>query len=112
MVIEMLLVGIVSAPLLAHSPQTTPYSPPACALGDARAGDSDSGEPTRWITHLDLALAPSAEQVPGQRISVRDVRVAQVDPTGFWIAVDSAECRLFIVPAEGSLIYVEAGELV
>ena len=110
--IDVLLVGMVGAVSLAPLPQIEQRSLPPCAVGDERAGDSESGEPTRWITSLDSVLALSAEQVPGQRISVRDVRVSQVDSTGFWIVVDSGECRLFIFPAEGSLIHVEAGELI
>ena len=101
---------LLAAMVSVAAPQGTQDSRPACAVDDER-GDSRPEGPTRWITNLETVFALPAPQAQGQRISVRSVRVSQVDPTGFWIT-GSNQCRLFIVPAEGSLIHVEPGELI
>jgi len=109
MVSEVLLVGL--AALMARSPQITQGSSPACTVSTQRPGDANA-VPTRWITDVDLALAASTKQSVGQRISLRDVRVSHVEPMGFWIAGCDSQWRLLIVPAEGSLIHVETGDVV
>ncbi len=110
MVIEVLLVGMAAS--MARSPQITQDSSPACTVSDEQPCDSHPAAPTRWITDLDSTFALSGKQSLGQRISVRDVRVSQVNRSGFWIAGRNVQWRLFIVPAEGSLIHVEAGDVV
>ena len=101
---------LLAAMVNVAAPQGTQDSRPACAVGDER-DDSRPNEPTRWITNLEAVFALPVPQAQGQRISVRNARVSQVDPTGFWIT-GSNHCRLFIVPAEGSLIHVEPGEVI
>ena len=101
---------LLAAMVSVAAPQGTQDSRPACAVDDER-GDSRPEQATRWITNIEAVFALPAPQAQGLRISVRNVRVSQVDPTGFWIT-GSNHCRLFIVPAEGSLIHVEPGELI
>ena len=76
------------------------------------AGADDENAQVRWITSLPLALTTPLPQLRGRHLSLRDVRVEQVDDRGFWIGTGVDRCRLYVRPAEGRLIRVTPGELI
>jgi hypothetical protein len=48
----------------------------------------------------------------GREIAVQNVRVQSVGNHGFWVGTERGLGLVFVVPAEGSLIAVRAGEVV
>ena len=59
------------------------------------------------------ALAKTApESLLGIEVVAADVQVREVVTHGFWVTLMDSEERVFIVPAEGNLITVRAGELI
>lgn len=68
--------------------------------------------PRVWITDIQNPALTSPNELRGRRLSVRDLVVDSIDAHGFWILVGRPQCRMFVVPAEGSLIRVAPGEVV
>lgn len=64
------------------------------------------------ILALRTIVITPARLLIGREVSVRDVHVVRVDRGGFWISVPQSNDEIFVIPAEGSLIGVGAGDIV
>jgi hypothetical protein len=65
---------------------------------------------SEWITEFSaLAQIPSGT-LRGRHLSAYGARVAEVASDGFWVVDETSHCRVFVVPAEGSLITVSVGQ--
>jgi hypothetical protein len=58
-----------------------------------------------------IVITPARLRI-GREVSVRDVDVVRVDRGGFWISVPHSNDEILVLPAEGSLIGVGAGDIV
>jgi hypothetical protein len=63
---------------------------------------------------FDIGTVPTGDpdSLLGREVVAVDVRVEEVLEGGFWVTPTDGEPRTFVVPAEGSLITVRAGEVV
>ena len=104
--------ALVSMWLMLSGPagQSNGLRPEACAAVTESVAPSGRVLNTRWITNLDAVAGMSDDEIPTHRLSIRDAVVDAVAAGGFWLAAGHSGCRWFVVPAEGSLIRVTAGE--
>jgi hypothetical protein len=71
-----------------------------------------SHPPDGVVTELSTISMSSHDRVVGREVSLRDARIDRVGPSGFWIATSDARHRVFVIPAEGTLIAPRAGDVV
>lgn len=78
------------------------------------APPTTSGEEAHTILDIDTIAGASTtdSQLVGREVAVADVEVAEVLNHGFWVVAKDGKQRVFVVPAEGSLIRVRRGEFV
>jgi hypothetical protein len=67
---------------------------------------------SEWIVDFGALATIPVHALRGRHISAREGRVDDVTPDGFWVAAESGNCRVFVIPAEGALIHVRVGDLV
>jgi hypothetical protein len=93
------------------------WSAPARPVAQGDGASSAQGEPlatkARPIVGIDALLeTPVDAAIDRREIAVEEVLVVRVAAHGFWIAAEGARGNIFVMPAEGNLITVRAGERV
>lgn len=92
-------IAAATSPLAAHA---------SAQIGD---GDRTTVEPPAVLFDLEGVVVATGT-VAGCEVSLRDIRVDEIDARGFWATALGTDDRVFVLPAEGELITVAADDLV
>jgi hypothetical protein len=58
------------------------------------------------------ALGGPATRLAGREVALRDIQVDEIETRGFWATTPGRDSRVFVLPAEGDLVPVDARDLV
>jgi hypothetical protein len=78
-------------------------------MGAQDAGDAGQRQDPSVLFDID-ALGQGNAELVGCEVMFRDVPVDAVEPFGFWLTSAGPNGRVFVLPAEGELISVQANE--
>ena len=103
--LALLLVLLAGEALSLRAQTSLPSTPTVRPLGKLT--------PSSWaITDPSLIAVTSDFTFVGREVAFEDVQVERVGPYGFWIATPDHREETFVIPAEGRLIAVRAGDSV
>ena len=92
----------------------TPAGEPVPHQGNATPAVATGDSPVVLFDLHSLVARSSGRvtDVAGREVAIRELRVADVDASGFWVTGDGDDGRVFVFPAEGELIEVTPGDTV